>query len=194
MSLTLSSSEWIVALLILAPTLYAMIKGAPFVPTPMAQVRRMLKEAQLKKGMVLYDLGSGDGRLVHVASKEYQVKAIGYEFSPLVWAWSKCLALFWRSGASLRFGNFWKKDLSDADVIVCYLLPHSMQEVRRKLLSQLKPGTLIISHGFKMEEIEVWRHLPFDREKKLGSIWIYKIKGETKTAKDTLTKKRSKKG
>lgn len=189
----LSTSEWIILMILLVPTMYAMMKGAPFVPTPMVQVRRMLKEAQLKPGMTIYDLGSGDGRLVHTAEREYQARAIGYELSPLVWLWARFLALFWRSKAELRFGNFWNKDISDADVIVCYLLPHSMQDVRKKLLNQLKPGTLIISHSFKMEGITPLKAIPFDREKKLGSIWIYKIEGAQKSPKKAQTKKRSKK-
>lgn len=173
----------IVSIIILSiPTIYTMIVGAPFVPTEMVQVRRMLKAAKIKKGAVVYDLGSGDGRLVHTAAKEYGAKAIGYEFSPLVWAWAKFLSLFWRSSAKLRFGDFWKADLSDADVIVCYLLPHSMKRMEKDIFPQLKPGALIVSHAFKIDGFIPWKKIPRNRAEKLGPIWIYKKTGGKRKA------------
>lgn len=154
-----------------------MIAGAPFVPTTMDQVDRMLKAIPLKPGMKVYDLGAGDGRLVLRAAKKYGVTAVGYEFSPLVWFWSQMIRPFWNSKAKLKFGNFWKKDLSDADVIFCYLLTHSMNRIKTDLLPQLKPGTFIISHAFKMEELTPWKHIPADKVQKLSSVWIYKVAG-----------------
>lgn len=191
---TLSTAEWIIAILLLIPTLYAMMKGAPFVPTPMEQVRRMLKAAELKPGSIIYDLGSGDGRLVHTASRLYKAKAIGYELSPLVWAWAIFLSLFWRSKAELRFGNFWNKNISDADVIVCYLLPPAMEALKSKLLPQLKPGTILVSHAFQIQEWIPYKKLERDREKKLGPVWVYKIGTEKAAPKNTRKKALSKKG
>jgi SAM-dependent methyltransferase len=175
-----STFELIFLAILLVPTCYAMIMGAPFVPTQMEQVNRMLKAANIKKGMRLYDLGSGDGRLVHKAAKEYGAAAIGYEFSPLVYAWSKFLSIFWRSGAKIRFGNFWKKDFHDADVIVCYLLPYSMKNMGKMILPQLRPGTIIVSHAFQIEGLKPWKSLPRLRPQKLGPIWIYKIQAKKK--------------
>lgn len=190
---TLSTVEWIIAILLLVPTCYAMIKGAPFVPTPMEQVRRMLKIAELKPGQVIYDLGSGDGRLVHTASRLYKAKAIGYELSPLVWGWAVFLSLFWRSSAKLRFGNFWNKDISDADVIVCYLLPPAMEQLKKKILPQLKPGALLVSHAFEIKDWIPYKKLERDREKKIAPVWVYKIGKEKPIQKRTKAKARSKK-
>lgn len=181
MSPTLTTFQWIAIVLLLLPTLYAMMKGAPFVPTPMEQVRRMLKAAALKPGDTVYDLGSGDGRLVHTAARLYEARAIGYELSPLVWAWSLFLRLFWRSKGELRFGNFWTQDLSDAKVIVCYLLPLTMAEVKLRLLPQLKPGTLLVSHAFQIPGWKPYKVLERDNERKLAAVWIYKI-GQEKSA------------
>lgn len=167
-------TQLIVYIILLIPTCYAMIVGAPFVPTDMEQVERMLKTANLKPGMKVYDLGSGDGRLVHKAAKQYGAKAVGYEFSPLVWTWAKLIAPFWRSSAQIKFANFWKQDLSDADVIFCYLLTHSMNRMKTDLLPQLKPGALIVSHAFRIEGLKPWKKLPRLTEKKLGPVWIYK--------------------
>lgn len=172
---TYTHIELAIMLALFLPTLYAMIGGAPFVPTPMPQVRRMLNAVPLKAGMTVYDLGSGDGRLVHTAAREYGVKAIGYELSPVVWLWSKALALLWRSKAELRLGNFWSQNLSDANVIVCYLLPKTMTTVQTKLFAQLKSGTFIISNSFAIEGLTPWKEIPRDRVKKLGPVWIYKI-------------------
>lgn len=180
----LSLLELLAYAILIIPTCYAMIAGAPFVPTEMVQVERMLKAADLKPGMKIYDLGSGDGRLVHTAAKKYGANAVGYEFSPLVWVWSKFLSLFWwRSKAHLKYGNFWKKDLSDADVIFCYLLTHSMKRMKEHLIPQLKPGALIVSHAFVIEGVEPWKKIPRLREEKLGPIWIYRKEAPKKRAK-----------
>ena len=186
-----STWETLLFFAMVIPTVYAMVFGAPFVPTSMKQVRRMLEAAKLKKGMVVYDLGSGDGRLVHTAAKEHGAKAIGYEYSPFVWLWAKFLGLFWRSGAKLKFGNFWSKDISDADVIVCYLLPHSMKLMEEKLIPKLKKGTLIISHAFAIPDKKVWRKLPRVREEKLGPVWIYKVSAQAKARRHKARKTRA---
>lgn len=167
--------ELVSYIILLIPTVYAMIVGAPFVPTQMTQVNRMLEAAKIKPGMKVYDLGCGDGRLVHEAAKKYKADAVGYEFSPLVWLWAKFVALFWRSRARIVFGDFWGKDLSDSDVIFCYLLPHSMKKFEEKIIPQLKKGSLIVSHAFPIPNFKVSHELPRLREKKLGPVWVYKI-------------------
>lgn len=186
----LSLIEIIAYIILIVPTIYAMIAGAPFLPTEMAQVERMLQAVEIKPGMKVYDLGSGDGRLVYKAAKKYKAKAVGYEFSPLVWAWAKFLSVFfWRSKAKLKFGNFWKKDLSDADIVFCYLLNHSMDRMKIHLIPQLKPGALIVSHAFVIRDLEPWKKLPSLPDQKLASIWIYR-KEEKRMSKETKTAKK----
>lgn len=173
--LNFSTLELIIFFIIVIPTIYVMVVGAPFVPTQMTQVERMLKEAKLKPGKKIYDLGSGDGRLVHKAAKLYGADAVGYEYSPFVWLWSQALRPFFRSKAKLKYGNFWRKDISDADVIVCYLLPHSMKRMKRDIVPKLKPGALIISHAFSIPDLKTHKELPRNKDQKLGPVWIYKI-------------------
>lgn len=173
--LDFSVLELVLFFLLVIPTIYVMVVGAPFVPTQMKQVDRMLKAANLKKGMKVYDLGSGDGRLVHKASKEYGANAVGYEYSPFVWIWSQILRPFFRSKAKLKYGNFWRKDLRDADVIVCYLLPHSMKRMKKDILPNLKKDSLIISHAFSIPDLKPWKKLPRLKDQRLGPVWIYKI-------------------
>jgi len=98
----------------------------------------------------------------------------GYEFSPLVWMWSKFLSIFWRSKAKLKYGNFWTKDFSDADVIVCYLLPGAMKKMKDKIFPQLKPGAYIVSHAFHLPGYEPLKKLPRLKAERIGSIWVYK--------------------
>lgn len=170
-------SKWELAsyIVLAVPTIYAMLAGAPFVPTQMKQVRRMVKAAKIKPGMVVYDLGCGDGRLVHLASREYGAKAIGYELSPFVWLLAVIVSPFWRSKAKIKYGDFWGRDISDADVIFCYLLPQAMKNFQKKIIPQLKKGSLIVSHAFEIPNLKATTSLPRIREEKLGPVWVYKI-------------------
>ena len=133
--------------------------------------------------MKVYDLGSGDGRLVHSAAKRYGVEAVGIEFSPLVYLWGLFLKPFWQSKARLRFGNFWNQDLRDADVIFCYLLPSLMDKIESKLVPKLSPGTLVVSHAFTFKTLQPVEKLPRLPDEKLGPVWVYKIAEEKSTPK-----------
>ncbi len=180
----ISSIELIIFTIIAIPTIYAML-GAPFVPTHMKQVKRMMHAAQLRKGMKIYDLGCGDGRLVHEASAIVgSTKAIGYEYSPLVYLWAKFISIFWRGGA-IKYGNIWNQDFSDADVIFCYLLPHAMAKFEKIVLPQLKPGSLIVSHAFEMPTYPIYKKIP--RDEMHAPVVVYKI--STKIAPKQQTKK-----
>ena len=174
----LSRTQSILLIIILIPTLITLISGAPWVPTPTNRVRKMLQLAKLKKGARVYDLGCGDGRLVHLASREHRARATGLEFAPVIYAMAKCIQPFqWLKGsrAEIKFRNFYKVDLSDANVIVCYLLPFSMNKLRAKFERELTPGTKIISYAFKMDGWEPIHRERRIRKKAYGPIWIYEI-------------------
>jgi SAM-dependent methyltransferase len=140
------------ALLFVVPGMYAMYTGAPFVPTPQRMLRRMLIAAHIRDGSKVYDLGCGDGRLVFAAAEE-GADAVGYEFSVPTFVYAKLRSLF-RKRVSIRYGDFWKRDYADADVIFCYLLTDTMQTFKRQIWPQLKPGCLVVSHAFKMKDVE----------------------------------------
>jgi SAM-dependent methyltransferase len=140
------------ALLVVVPGMYAMYTGAPFVPTPKGTLKRMLDAAKIKKGETVYDLGCGDGRIVRAAAAR-GARAVGYEFSVPTFVYARLLTLF-RRNAEIRYGDFWKRDLRDADVVFCYLLTDTMRTFRQKIWPQLKPGCRVVSHAFKMKEIE----------------------------------------
>lgn len=159
----------------LVPTLIALFDGAPWVPTPMVRVRKMINLAKLKKGETLYDLGCGDGRAPYLATKEKGAKAVGIELSPVIYLLALIRKFFWRSKAKIVFGSFWNKNLSDADVVVLYLMPGFVERVAKKLEKELKPGARVISYAF---QIKSWKEIHREkrvRKKGYSPIWVYEI-------------------
>jgi cyclopropane fatty-acyl-phospholipid synthase-like methyltransferase len=131
------------------PGAWLMFRGAaPLVPTPASRVRKMMEFAELKPGQIAYDLGCGDGRIVFAAAGR-GARAIGYEYSVLAYFLAKLRSLSHR-GASIRYGNFWRKDLRDADVIFCYLLTQTMPAFHERIWASLKPGARVVSHTFRL--------------------------------------------
>jgi hypothetical protein len=131
--------------------LYSSIKGAPYVPTSQKDVEDTLKQANLRKGQVFLELGSGDGRVVRTAVKNYQVKGIGVDINPVLVFWSRILA----RRQHLTDINFIKKnifdiDLSQADIIYLFLMPVLIERLTEKLNREIKKNSLVISHGFKI--------------------------------------------
>ncbi len=167
--------EIFILTLLTIPTITAMIKGAPWVPTPMSAVKKMLKLAKLKPGEKVVDLGCGDGRIVYLANKLYQCDATGYELSPLIYFWAKIRQLFWRSHARVKFRNFKTEDLSKINVIFCYLLPACLKEAQKKFDQELAPGTRIISYAFPIGNWKERHQEPRDKENRVAPIWVYEI-------------------
>jgi hypothetical protein len=143
----------IVILVILIPDIYLAIKNSPpFVPTFKRDLRIMLKLAHIKKGDIVYDPGCGDGRIVFAAAKKGAL-ATGFEYAIPAYLWAKFFSLFYRR-SHIVYGDFWKQDYSNADVIFCYLLPALMPAFHTKIWSQLKPGCRVVSNSFRMKDIE----------------------------------------
>jgi SAM-dependent methyltransferase len=165
-----------IMILVLIPTIMALVNGAPFVPTPMEAVENVLKLAKIKRGEKIYDIGCGDGRMVYLAAKEYGADATGFELSPLVYCLARIRHLFWRSKAKIRFANFKSKDLSDADVIVCYLLPDTLARLQEKLDRELKKGARVVSYAFPVGNWKVSHRQERDAAKNIAPIWVYEKK------------------
>jgi ubiquinone/menaquinone biosynthesis C-methylase UbiE len=123
-----------------------------FVPTPPETVDEMLRQAHLKKGDVLYDLGSGDGRIPIAAAKQYGVRAVGIDIDPKLVAESNEAAK--REGVdklvTFRNEDLYTANFRDATVVTLYLSDTLNVMLRPKLLRELRPGTRIISHDFRM--------------------------------------------
>ncbi len=168
-----SPLQMILVILVLIPTLIALITGAPFVPTPMERVKKMLALAKIRPREKVYDIGCGDGRMVHLAAKDYDADAVGMELSPLVYLFAKIRHFFWHSKAKIYFTDFRFWNLSDANVIVCYLLPEPLARLQEKLEKELKKGTRIISYAFPIGTWKEKQRIERDPEHNLGPIWVY---------------------
>ncbi|RPI45401.1 MAG: methyltransferase domain-containing protein [Betaproteobacteria bacterium] len=135
-----------------------------YVPTPQAVVDEMLKVAKVKKGDVLYDLGSGDGRIVITAAKRFGIRGIGIDIDPQRIAEANENAR--KQGVShlvtFKQTDLFTIDISEATVVTLYLLPRLNVKLRPKLFSELKNGTRIVSHAFDMAEWEPEKHLKVD--------------------------------
>jgi tRNA G37 N-methylase Trm5 len=133
-------------------------KIVPYVPTPQEVVDRMLELAQVKKGDVVYDLGSGDGRIVVTAAKKYGVKAIGFEIDPqrIKESHENIKKAGVEHLVEIRQQDIRTVDLSPANVLTMYLLPEVNLMIRPNIWKQMKPGSRIVSHDFDMAE---WKPL-----------------------------------
>lgn len=125
---------------------------APYVPTPQDVVERMLGLAGVGKSDVVIDLGSGDGRLVVTAAKQFGARGIGVDIDPARIAEGRANAkqAGVESLVEFRQQDALQADLSQATVVTLYLLSSSNVKLRPRLLSQLKPGARIVSHQFGM--------------------------------------------
>jgi precorrin-6B methylase 2 len=124
----------------------------PFVPTPREVVLEMLKLADVKRGDRLYDLGCGDGRIVITAAKEFGARATGVDINPerIKEAEENARQAGVSKSVQFREGDLFEADIKDATVVTLYLLPSVNLKLKPKLLSDLKPGTRIVSHSFDM--------------------------------------------
>ena len=124
----------------------------PFVPTPEAVVEEMLKLANIKKGDVLYDLGSGDGRIVIAAAKKFGIRGVGIDLNPtrIQEAQANAKNAGVASLVTFKQLDLFQADISKATVVTMYLLPSVNLKLKPKLLKDLRPGTRLISHDFDM--------------------------------------------
>jgi predicted RNA methylase len=127
-----------------------------FVPTPHEVVDAMLKLAEVRDGDVLYDLGSGDGRIPIAAAKKFKVRAVGIDIDPqrIREANANAKAAGVTGEVTFRQEDLFQADFSDATVVTLYLLDSLNEKLRPKLLKELKPGTRIVSHVFRMGDWE----------------------------------------
>jgi hypothetical protein len=123
-----------------------------YYPTPPETVAEMLRMAKIKKGDVLYDLGSGDGRIPIAAAKEYGIRAVGIEIDPKLVSEADENARQANVSQLVRFRNedMFRVNYSEATVVTLYLSEKLNVLLRPKLLAELRPGSRILSHDFRM--------------------------------------------
>ena len=140
-----------------------------FVPTPQEVVDEMLRLANVKKGDVLYDLGSGDGRIPVMAAKKFGVRAVGIDIDPerIQEANENAKRNGVTSLVKFRNEDLFQADFHEATVVTLYLLPDLNVKLMPRLMEQLKPGSRIVSHQFDMGK---WRP---DKKVELSGRTIY---------------------
>jgi SAM-dependent methyltransferase len=127
-------------------------KDAPYVPTAQSVVIQMLKVANVSEDDVVYDLGSGDGRIPITAAQMFGARAVGVEIDPdlIAKARAKAKEAGVADKVEFRQQDLFNTDLDDATVVALYLWPEINVKLRPKLLRELDPGDRIVSHDFRM--------------------------------------------
>ncbi len=127
--------------------------GAPWVPTSIATVRKMLALAKVNQNDTLVDLGSGDGRIIIMAAEEFGASAFGVEADPLRVLWSR--KVIRRRGlkdkVKVIWGNFFTQSLVEASVVAIYQGHDINNQLKTKLASELTPGTRVVSYSFPFD-------------------------------------------
>ncbi len=125
---------------------------APFVPSPIVVIERMLRIADLKAGEVLFDMGAGDGRTVIMAAKNFNARSVGIELREDLA--KKALSNIHENGLDDRVtivnSDMFNVNLSSADVVFLYLTTSANEKIKPKLESDLKKGARIVSHDYEI--------------------------------------------
>ncbi|MEO8682292.1 MAG: class I SAM-dependent methyltransferase [Vicinamibacterales bacterium] len=138
-----------------------------YVPTPQPVVEAMLQVAGVGKNDVVYDLGSGDGRIPVTAALKYGAHAVGIDIDPERIAEANANVAKNKVGNLVKIvqGDLFEQDLSPATVVTLYLLPSLNVKLMPKLMKELKPGTRIVSHAFDMGDWKPEKELDVEGRK-----------------------------
>lgn len=151
---------------------------APYYPTPVSIVEKMLTLGGAKKGEKVFDLGSGDGRIVIIAAERFGMHAVGVEYDKDLYSQSsdKIRRMGLAEKAKIIHGDLLQQDYTSADLITVYLLPVANEKLRPLLEKQLKKGARVVAHDF---EVGGWRPdktevVEDDGEGRSHTLYLYK--------------------
>ena len=144
--------------------------GAPYVAMEREVVERILRLAKLEEKDILYDLGSGDGRIPITAALTYHCRAVGIEIDKLRHLYAQYQRFILRLSDKVTFlnKNIFDVDLSAATVCLIYLTEQANEALEEKLLTELKPGTLVIAPSFPFAN---WTPVFIDQNPELNTPW-----------------------
>lgn len=130
------------------------VVGAGWEPTSREKVRRMLEMSGTGPSDVVYDLGSGDGRIILEAARTYHARAVGIEADPLRVLLSRLAVKVLHAGDRVKvvWGNFFHIDLSEATIVTVFLSQGTNQRLKAKLLSELRPGARVVSYVWTFDD------------------------------------------
>jgi predicted RNA methylase len=154
---------------------------APYVSSPLPVVRRMLLLSELRPGELVYDLGSGDGRIVIMAAQDFGARSVGVELREdlVKQAIEKVSELSLNGRVKIVQSDMFKVDLSQADVVTLYLTTSANEKVKPKLESELRQGARVVCHDYEVLGWKPQRVDKFCENPRLGypshTIYVYKI-------------------
>jgi hypothetical protein len=153
----------VLCILVLLWWLFPILTGLPWRPTSTLRIMRALELSDIRPGETIYDLGSGDGRVLMIAARDFNALAVGIEISPLHRYWSQFLLLIMRLGnrVEVRRENFYHCNLRDADVVFAYMTSAQVSGLKPHLENQLRPGSRVVTVSF---DIDGWEPDEVDRE------------------------------
>jgi len=127
--------------------------GAGWEPTSRKKVKKMLEMSRAGPLDVVYDLGSGDGRIVVEAARTYHAKAVGVEADPIRVLFSRLAIsiLHLKGQAKIIWGNFFHSDLSEATIVTLFLSQGTNRKLESKLMAELKPGTRVVTYEWTFD-------------------------------------------
>lgn len=157
----------LILLWILIPAFY----GLPPVPTKPDRIRKALKLANLQPDEVLYDLGAGDGRVLFIAAREFGAKSVGIEVGPIQCAliWLRVIANGLTQQIQIKWGDFYKADLREADIVFVYATSKEVMKLAPHLEKQLKKDARVVSISADFPE---WEPSAFDNR---DLIFVYEM-------------------
>ncbi|MGD1968954.1 MAG: class I SAM-dependent methyltransferase [Desulfobacterales bacterium] len=182
-------AAWIWIFIILAGGLFALkviyvlsialvlpiTQGALYVSTSRAKIAAFIDAVPMKADQMLVDIGCGDGRVLRKAQKRYGVRTVGYEVNPLAYLKARLFSIG-SNRITIRRQNFWEADLSEADVVFCYLYPDVMKKLATKLVDGLKPGAIVVSSNFSLPGWSPGKILRLESSLHNDPIYIYHLK------------------
>ena len=176
--------SWIAIFIVIVPvaiwslgTFVGLIKakGVPYVPLTRKQLMLLNKYVTLKPDDIVVDLGCGDGRVLRLFERQGVKDAVGYEINLWAFLKAKLVNFLGRSKTKIIFKSFDKVNLGSYNVIFCYLLERRLAQLKNKFDQELKPGTIIISFCFPINNWLVPQIIYTNSKKNLNRIFIYKI-------------------
>ena len=160
-------------LILVIPTAYAAIIGAPPAPTDRTRIEKIVRVADIKPNQKFYELGSGTGRVMVLIAKMSRAEVIGFELSPVFYLISLLnLKIHRVKKYKLYLKNFFNANLKEADIVFCFLMPNAIEKLKEKLKRELKAETKVISYVF---EIKGWTPCAIIKDNKKLPVYIYQM-------------------
>ena len=171
-----------IGVVLLLVTACARVPGqeVPDVRTPLVVVNEMLRLGAVTAHDVVYDLGSGDGRIVIAAAQDRGARGVGFEIDPALVAEATAHArrLGLADRVTFRQDDLFKADLRDATVVTLYLSPDLNRRLRPKLLRELRPGARIVSHAFDMGDWAPTQTLQVTSNQGTHTLYLWVVPGK----------------